>query len=108
MNIALDFDDTYTRDPLMWDCFIDHCHERGHDIRIVTFRYENFVNTDLERAIGDKIPVIYCNANKKRGHCASIGFFPDVWIDDTPEFITADSYVPGELLAKNIGYYDKE
>lgn len=29
MKIALDFDDTYTRDPDMWDKFIDLSLSRG-------------------------------------------------------------------------------
>ncbi|CAB5221619.1 hypothetical protein UFOVP247_216, partial [uncultured Caudovirales phage] len=38
MNIALDFDDTYTRAPSLWNNFIADAKDKGHDIRIVTYR----------------------------------------------------------------------
>ena len=42
MNIALDYDGTYNRDLKLWDEFIFNAVERGHDIRIVTFRHADF------------------------------------------------------------------
>lgn len=108
MKIALDFDDTYTRDPQLWDIFILACKTNDHDIRIVTFRHKDGINYDLRKAIGDKIPVIYTGAHRKRGFCAAMGFFPDVWIDDMPEIIVADGYVPGEMLAQQLAYQRDE
>lgn len=90
MRIALDYDDTYTRDPIMWDVFIDYAIERGHDIRIVTFRSESMNNADIEWTIGDRIPVIYTGGQRKRVCCYAQGFMVQVWIDDMPEIIVED------------------
>jgi hypothetical protein len=84
MNIALDFDDTYTRDPELWDQFIFLSRTRGHDIRIVTFRKSTMRDPALDN-IG--IPVIFTEYTQKRAHCNKLGWYVDVWIDDSPEFI---------------------
>ena len=38
MNISLDFDDTYTRDPAFWNSFIVGARGRGHHVYLVTAR----------------------------------------------------------------------
>jgi len=86
MNIALDFDDTYTRDPVMWDDFIDTTKQRGHDIRIVTFRKKNMSDPALDY-LAQKIPVIFTEYTQKRTFCNRLGWLVVVWIDDSPEFI---------------------
>ena len=86
MKIALDFDDTYTRDPVMWDDFIALSKARGHDIRIVTFRKTTMTDPALDR-LSEQIPVIFTNFIQKRKCCDDLGWFVDVWIDDSPEFI---------------------
>lgn len=84
MNIALDFDDTYTRDPDLWDQFISNSLARGHDIRIVTFRKSTMRDPALDNM---KIPVIFTEYTQKRAHCNKLGWYVDIWIDDSPEFI---------------------
>ena len=84
MNIALDFDDTYTKDPELWDQFIFTARTRGHDIRIVTFR-KSVMRDDALENIG--IPVIYTEFTQKRSFTNDMGWMVDVWIDDSPEFI---------------------
>lgn len=84
MNIALDFDDTYTRDPQFWDQFIVNAKNRGHDVRIVTFRKSSMTDPALDN-IG--IPVIYTEFTQKRKFTSKMGWLVDVWIDDSPEFI---------------------
>jgi hypothetical protein len=86
MNIALDFDDTYTRDPTLWNKFIKDAKDRGHDIRIVTFRKKAMTDPALDW-LGSSIPVIFTEGNSKRSYCNRMGWFPDIWIDDSPEFI---------------------
>ena len=105
MRIALDFDDTYTRDPIFWENFVGSAIRRGHDVRIVTFRSKEHNNSDLEELLnGVNIKVIYTGAHKKRPYCAKIGWLPEVWIDDMPDLIVEDAYVPGELLARQQSY----
>ena len=86
MKIALDFDDTYTRDPLLWDRFIRDALNNGHDIRIVTFRKKTMTDPALGQ-LSTLIPIIYTGFEQKRSFCNKEGFIVDVWIDDSPEFI---------------------
>jgi hypothetical protein len=94
MNIALDFDDTYTRDPALWDLFIAHAKDRKHDIRIVTFRKSTMSDPALDW-LGSTIPVIYTEYTQKRKFTNDMGWSVDIWIDDSPEFIVEPMYILG-------------
>ena len=90
MRIALDFDDTYTLDPMLWADFIDNAHYRGHSVTIVTGRPDDGDNNDIETSkavLVCKCPVIYTEYNPKRLFCRSLGHTFDVWIDDSPQAI---------------------
>lgn len=80
MLIALDFDETYTRDKSMWRTFIQMARLRGHEVVCVTMR---------EPRHGADIPceVVFTSGAKKRKHMESLGRHPDIWIDDWPEMI---------------------
>lgn len=97
MNIALDFDDTYTRDPAFWDKFIADAKERGHDIRIVTFRKSTMTDPALDY-LARSIPVIFTEYTQKREWCNRVGFIVDVWIDDSPEFIVSNQFKNGIIV----------
>ena len=88
MNIGLDFDDTYTADPALWDHFITDARQRGHDIRFVTFRFESarsYDNSDIKQIAFERgIPLIFCNGVQKDAVTRSLGWVVDVWIDDFP------------------------
>ena len=86
MNIALDFDDTYTRDPQLWDHFIARAKDKQHDIRIVTFRKRSMTDPALDW-LSQILPVIFTEYQQKRAFTNRIGWNVDVWIDDSPEFI---------------------
>ncbi len=75
MNIALDYDGTYTRDPELWNAFIRAAEANGHHVTCVTMRYP-------EEAIDMPIPVIYTSRQAKMGF-----FSADIWIDDQPHFL---------------------
>jgi hypothetical protein len=91
MNIALDFDDTYTRDPVLWDQFISDSLARGHDIRIVTFRKRTMTDPALDY-LATKMPVIFTEYTQKREFTNRMGWMVDVWIDDSPEFIVGNNF----------------
>jgi len=38
LNLSLDYDDTYTRDPSAWDEFIELMRRKGHKVYLVTWR----------------------------------------------------------------------
>jgi hypothetical protein len=76
MLIALDYDGTYTRDPELWDAFIAHAKERGHEIKIATMRYPTEPIPDIG------LEVIYTSRKAKYG-CMDA----HIWIDDQPNFL---------------------
>ena len=89
MNIGLDFDDTYTRDPEAWNEFIRYFTSRGHKIYCTTFRFP-----DQCAAVYNTIGMVIGNDNchftgytAKRPFMNSKGIIIDVWIDDMPILI---------------------
>jgi hydroxymethylpyrimidine pyrophosphatase-like HAD family hydrolase len=83
MNIALDYDDTFTSDPQMWRKIIAILKEVGHDVRIVTSRFYLFESErEIKEATG--LDVIFCKHNYKLEVTRKIGFNVDIWIDDNP------------------------
>lgn len=94
MMIALDFDETYTLCPDVWDRCIDVFKESGHSVVVVTARSDRqdslstSDNSDVIDLCNRKnIQVIFCNHKPKRAFCQSLGFNFSVWIDDSPESI---------------------
>lgn len=81
MRIALDYDETYTRDPQFWDEVIKLAQYRKHEIVCVTLRDEQ------DGAPGMPIRTIFTNGYTKRPFCDKLGEQFHVWIDDTPEYI---------------------
>lgn len=90
MIIALDYDETYTRDPVLWNSFIHEAMERGHTVYCVTLRSDrqmDEVNGTVGYIIGHD-HCIPCNGNGKRDTMwHKHDLIVDVWIDDSPEFI---------------------
>jgi hypothetical protein len=89
MKIALDYDETYTRDPLLWNWFVAQAMERGHEVYCVTARSERSLD-DVMFTLGRLLPpghVFATNHAAKRKFMADLGIMIDVWIDDQPEMI---------------------
>jgi len=102
MKIALDYDNTYSLDPIFWDTFIRGCEIRGIDVRIVTARDERLDRSAPLVELEKKISVIYTRGVAKKWYCAHFGegFIPDVWIDDKPESILQNSPMTPEFLVE--------
>jgi hypothetical protein len=93
MNIGLDYDDTYTRDPATWDKMIELFQLAGHKVYIVTWRFGrddaygnegDIVVHDLsEKADG----IYFTGRQAKQKYMFSKGIRIDVWIDDNPSAI---------------------
>ena len=83
MNIALDYDDTYTLDPTSWNKIINLLLDAGHNVYCVTKRYESIAD-DIKEAMN--IPIIFAFKSKLEA-VNSAGIFIDVWIDDRPSSI---------------------
>ena len=91
MLICLDYDNTYTLDPTFWDAFIVVSKSSGHSVILATMRYPHEggpVVMDLEGKVDD---IIFTNRKGKRQYLKSLNVFPDVWIDDMPEFVVYDA-----------------
>lgn len=101
MNIALDYDKTYSLDKIFWDRVVFLARECSHDIRIVTARSpRDDVLSAVQCPIQKIIPVIYCDGVAKKFHTFwKEGFNVDVWIDDKPEGILNNSTATPEILA---------
>jgi hypothetical protein len=94
MNIALDFDDTYTRDPTLWNEFVRMCQYRGHTVKIVTARSSDKNECAEVEAVGQMLDInVICTSGKQKRV-----FWPNchVWIDDCPQAIPAS--LPGNDL----------
>ncbi len=80
MLIALDYDGTYTTDPILFDAFIRQAKASGHEIICVTMRYP-------EEEIHMLCEIIYTSRQAKLPFMGGLGRMPDIWIDDNPRFI---------------------
>lgn len=92
MLIALDYDDTYTRDPHFWDTMIQFAKMRGHHVICVTMRFEQ-EGADVIRDLEGKVDQIIFTARQAKYDFvfAKLGVVPSVWIDDNPFLICFDA-----------------
>lgn len=90
---SLDYDQTYTRDPKMWDSFITLALGQGHTLYVVTMRYDIPVEADVVReALASKVHGIYFTGRKaKQSFMYQQGISIDVWVDDQPAFVYVDA-----------------
>jgi hypothetical protein len=91
MMLALDYDETYTRDPAFWDAVIQMATQRGHSVICATMRYEH-EGQDVVRDLGNKVEsIIFTGRKAKYGAVSSAGYVPHIWIDDNPHWIYIDA-----------------
>lgn len=87
MNLGLDYDDTYTRHPEMWDKVIRDMRSFGHKVYLVTWRSEG-ESGEVYRKLGNKLDGVYpTNRLAKEAFMYAQGIRIDVWIDDNPRAI---------------------
>ena len=78
--IGVDYDDTYSEMPELFDLFMEAAKAKGHVPVIVTFRYpEDEINVPWE--------VFYTSGTPKANFMRDCGMEVDIWIDDYPELI---------------------
>jgi hypothetical protein len=94
MNISLDYDETYTRDPIAWDEMIKLFRSRGHTVYVVTMRH-GFPSDEAygpSVALREKVDAIFYTGRKaKKPYMEDQGLWIDVWIDDMPIFVFKDA-----------------
>ncbi len=94
MIIALDYDNTYTADPELWDDFIVLSRNRGHLVIVATMRDEALEGKIVKIDLGFKVDdIIFTNRKAKKPFLAALNIHPDIWIDDIPEFITTNARI---------------
>jgi hypothetical protein len=91
MIIAIDYDDTYTKDPDLWLMFIDAALEKGHQVIVATMRAPYQKNT-MDTRLVEKIPVYFTNSKAKKPELATKGINPDIWIDDSPHYVNENHW----------------
>jgi acid phosphatase class B len=91
MNIALDYDGTYTNDPQAWNEFIDLMQRHGHSVYVVTMRTRAEAR-DVYEQLEKRVDGIFCTSRKaKRPFMFARGINISVWIDDEPGWILTDA-----------------
>jgi len=100
MDFALDYDNTWTKDPAFWLDFIDLCKTHGHRVQIVTVRDERHDRTPPLVELELVLPVNYTRGVAKGWFMTHFGhgYLPNVWIDDSPSSIYHNSeFSPDQL-----------
>jgi hydroxymethylpyrimidine pyrophosphatase-like HAD family hydrolase len=91
MIIALDYDDTYTRDLDFWNTMIAAAKSKGHTVICVTARAEKY-RQEVSDALQDKVDAIICtNGRAKHPAAFQAGYLVSVWIDDAPQWVHTDA-----------------
>lgn len=105
LNIALDFDDTFTCDPAFWLSFIKLAHKQGHQVYICTMRHDfGRERQEVEEAINGLVPIIFCCRKWKKKVAEEKDIHISIWIDDMPAAIMdqrnlyINEYTTGEQL----------
>lgn len=93
MNIALDYDGTYTEDPDLWNTFLENCKKRGHNVYLVTMRFPEEENDIIKLRIRKRVKdVIFTSRKAKMEYVNNLNLNINVWIDDNPMWIFQDSF----------------
>lgn len=94
MTIAIDYDGTITEDHEMFADIIRVMQRAGHNPIIVTMRYESEKDgflKHIEENKNIKVSVYYTGRKAKIDYMAKLGIFPNIWIDDNPQWIFTDA-----------------
>lgn len=89
--IAVDYDGTFTADPVLFSSLIQNAKGAGHSVYIVTARREteescDQINADLDHW-GCQCPVIFTALASKIDTCRRRGIEIDIWVDDDPRAV---------------------
>lgn len=83
---ALDYDDTYTRDPDLWLTFIELLRSRGHEVIVATMRCE-CESFDMDPRLLQICEVQFTCGQQKKPTLDKRGIYISIWIDDRPDWI---------------------
>jgi hypothetical protein len=89
LTIAIDFDETLTRDAVLWTAFIGVAQAIGHKVIVVTCRRNTDENKGtihewMDCNIGQRLLLYFTNLGSKIEYMKKLGVKVDIWIDDDP------------------------
>jgi hypothetical protein len=88
MTIAIDYDDTFTADPVFWTVVITAAQQAGHSVVCITARRNTFENVhEVVNALPGGVAAHFSYDEPKADYAKRHGIVVDVWIDDTPGWI---------------------
>lgn len=90
MVICIDYDETYTKDPYLWQIFIVMAQHRGHEVICCTMRTEEEAE-DLPLKLREQVTVYATSRKAKKDYLSIRGINPGVWIDDSPYWVLNDA-----------------
>lgn len=79
--IAVDYDNTYSAAPALWERFAALAAEDGHRVVICTGRA-------FAPDVATPLPIFCTGGQAKADYLAAEGLRPNVWVDDDPGSIT--------------------
>lgn len=83
MIISIDYDDTYTRDKILWDSFIQQAKARGHTVYCVTARCYTYDSAEVLNDLEHLVDHVYFTCGMpKEAYMFKQGICVQVWIDD--------------------------
>lgn len=98
LTFALDYDLTFTADPICMTNAIRCFQSFGHEVIIVTLRGpEDVGEGDYFDSLKEKynVDTIFCDGRAKQEVVHEMGIGIDIWIDDNPRGITEGSPMTG-------------
>jgi hypothetical protein len=91
LTIAIDYDETYTAMPDIWDLFMRRCKIAGHRVLVVTMRNEATSGAEVKQAIGHKADdILFTDYKAKEPVVRAAGYKVSIWCDDQPGYIYQD------------------
>ena len=97
MTISIDFDETFSKDPVMWGEFAAKSAADGNTVYMITRREDTPENqAEIEETIGQYADaftdvLLIGAAMQKADGAKAAGIAVDVWIDDSPETIQGEN-----------------
>lgn len=85
MLFAVDYNNTWSKDPEFFRALIRMMRGHGHEAVLVTSRSpDGVLAQEVEDMAGDVIPIVFADDHWKREAALEAGYDVDVWIDDRP------------------------